>query len=315
MPPPPLLVIAAYYAGLAFALFGTRRPSLAAAMTLLVGSTLAIVSGQPAGWLSDAPTPNRLRLTMFDVGQGDATLVELPDSSRVLVDAGGTPFGGSTFDIGDRVLAPALWARGIRRLDTLVLTHGDPDHIGGAPAILDDFAPARTLGRVPVIRHRAAAGCPVRQARAAGIQVDAAAAGQTCGRPAPRDVRVLHPPLPDWERPRVRNDDSIVLEIVYGDVAVLLLGDVGADVERTIYPAAHSGPAPHPEGRPPRQPHIHIAGAARPLAPDIAVISCGRGNTFGHPAPEVLRRLEAIGARIYRTDLDGQITIDTTAPV
>jgi competence protein ComEC len=303
-----VLLVTVYYAGLAFALFtgGVRRWC---GVTLLVGSMVAIVSGQPAGWLNDASTPGRLRLTSFDVGQGDATLVELPDSSRVLVDAGGTPFGVGTFDIGSRVLAPALWARGIRRLDTLVITHGDPDHLGGAAAVLDDFAPARIWEGVPVLRHRPLQEV-LERARSAGIPVIRRQAGDAWQAGAAR-VRVLHPPVPDWERPRVRNDDSIVLEIVYGDVAVLLLGDVGAGIERTILPLL--APARHrilKVGH-----HGSRTSTSQELLdhwrPDIAIISCGRGNTFGHPAPEVLARLESIGARIYRTDLDGQITIDS----
>ena len=222
----------------------------------------------------------------------------------------GTPFGGSTFDIGSRVLAPALWARGIRRLDTLVITHGDPDHIGGAPAVLDDFAPARIWEGVPVLRHRPLQDVLWRRATRPASHVVRRQAGDVWQAGAAR-VRVLHPPVPDWERPRVRNDDSIVLEIVYGDVAVLLLGDVGAGVERTICPQLT--PARHrilKVGH-----HGSRTSTSQELLdywrPQIAVISCGRGNTFGHPAPEVLRRLESIGARIYRTDLDGQITIDT----
>jgi competence protein ComEC len=317
VPPPPLAVLVAYYAGLAVALAaaGVRR---GCGTAIVLASTLAIVSGQPAGWLSDAAAPGRLRITMFDVGQGDATLVELPDASRVLVDAGGTPFGNSTFDIGRRVLAPALWARGIRRLDTLVITHGDPDHIGGAAAVIEDFAPAELWEGVPVRRHRALQDV-LSVARASGIRLARRQAGDAWQAPSTMRsarsgaarVRVLHPPAPDWERPRVRNDDSIVLEIVYGDVAVLLLGDVGADVERSLLPrltlARHRIlKAGH---------HGSRTSTSQELLdhwqPEIAVISCGRGNTFGHPAPEVLRRLESTGTRIYRTDLDGQVTIDS----
>jgi len=312
VPPPPLVVLAAYYAGLAVALFsgGVRR---ACGMAVVLASTLAIVSGQPAGWLSDAAAPGRLRVTMFDVGQGDATLIELPDSSRVLVDAGGTPFGNSTFDVGSRVLAPALWARGIRRLDTLVITHGDPDHIGGAAAVIGDFAPAQLWEGVPVLRHWPLQNI-LRDASDAGVHLARRYAGDAWQAGAAR-VRVLHPPAPDWERPRVRNDDSIVLEIVYGDIAVLLLGDVGAAVERALLPQLT--PARHRVLKVGH--HGSRTSTSQELLdhwrPQIAVISCGRANTFGHPAPEVLRRLASIGARIYRTDRDGQVTIETEGNV
>jgi competence protein ComEC len=124
-------------------------------------------------------------------------------------------------------------------------------------------------------------------------------------------MRVLHPAEPDWERRRVRNDDSIVLEVVYGEVGILLTGDISAEIERSIAPlltpvrtrilkVAHHGSRTSTSQA--------LLDAWRP---DIAVISCGRGNRFGHPAIEVLRRLEASGATVFRTDRDGQITIET----
>ena len=124
-------------------------------------------------------------------------------------------------------------------------------------------------------------------------------------------IRVLHPPPEDWERQRVRNDDSVVVEVLYGDVAVLLPGDVGAGIERSILSRLTAA----------RHRILKVAhhgsrtSTSRELLehwrPQIAIVSSGRGNTFGHPAPEVLERLESAGATIYRTDLDGQVTIDT----
>jgi competence protein ComEC len=122
---------------------------------------------------------------------------------------------------------------------------------------------------------------------------------------------VLHPPEPDWERPRIRNDDSVVLEIRCREVALVLTGDIGADVERAIVPLLTPAPirilkVAHHGSRTSTSPELLAA-----WRPQIALISAGRGNTFGHPAPDVLRRLESIGARIYRTDRHGQITLDT----
>ena len=147
-------------------------------------------------------------------------------------------------------------------------------------------------------------------ARVAGVAVEEVLLGTALDVDGVR-VRVLNPPEPDWERQRVRNDDSIVLEVLYGDVAILLTGDISADIERAIVPrltlarvrilkVAHHG------SRTSTSQELLDA-----WHPQIAVISCGRGNSFGHPAPEVIDRLQSMGARIYRTDLDGEVTIQT----
>ncbi len=307
VPAPSAVLAVFYYAALGGVVVGRGRLRAGAATALAVAAA-AIVSGQPAGWLSGDHRPGALRITAFDVGQGDSTLVQFPDRSTLLVDAGGIPFGGGSFDMGARVLAPALWSRGVRRLDALLLTHGDPDHIGGAPTIVGDFAPARVWEGIPVARHQALSAV-LEEARQVGARIEPRLAGDAMAMGGVR-VRVLHPPAPDWERRRVRNDDSVVLELVYGDVAIVLLGDVGAAVEHgladtltaarvRVLKAAHHGSR---------------TSTSRELLerwrPQIAIISAGRGNTFGHPSPAVLQRLESVGAAVYRTDLDGQITVD-----
>jgi competence protein ComEC len=303
VPPPPPWILAMYYAGLAGAIV-MRGAARALSLTAVLVAGAAIVSGHPV-----PSTPNLLRLTVFDVGQGDAALVQFPNRSTLLVDAGGLPYGSGGFNIGSRVLAPALWARGVRRLDTVLLTHGDPDHIGGARAALDDFGPAQVWQGIPVATH-----IPLREllehARVLGIRVERQEAGNAVDA-GEVHVRILHPPPPDWERQRVRNDDSVVLELTYRNVATLLLGDVGADVERAVLPhLSHAAvrilKVAHHGSRTSTSQELLTA-----WQPQIAIISCGRGNTFGHPAPEVIERLKSSGATIYRTDLDGEITLDT----
>jgi competence protein ComEC len=226
----------------------------------------------------------------------------------VMVDAGGSPFGGS-FDIGSRVLEPAMWARGVSAIDTLLLTHGDPDHIGAASTLIDDFNPRHLWQGIPVPRAGSLQAV-LERAAASGSLLEQRREGEEFRLDEAR-MLVLHPPPPDWERQRVRNDDSVVIEVLYHDVALLLTGDIGADVERAIIPrllpaktrilkVAHHGSRTSTS----RQ----LLEAWRP---QIALISCGRANPFGHPAPDVIARLEAFGARIYRTDLDGEITVDT----
>jgi competence protein ComEC len=308
VPPPHMASIVCYYGSLAATLMARGRIRVAA-IVVFVASLVAIVTGQPMSWLRTIGEPPHLRLVAFDVGQGDATLLQFPDRSALLVDAGGLPFGGTAFDIGARVLAPALWSRGLRRLDGLVVTHGDPDHIGGAPSILDDFAPAALWQGVPVPAH-AALSALLDRAVALGTGIKNRRVGDAL-RFGEVDVRVLHPPAPDWERPRVRNDDSLVLDVRHGEVSILLMGDVGAPVEREIIPLLRPAAirilkVGHHGSRTSTSQEFLDA-----VRPQVAIISCGRGNTFGHPAADVLRRLEAIGADVYRTDRDGQITLES----
>ena len=309
VPPPTLALILTYYTGLGAALV-SRGGLRLGGIALVAATTVAIATGARPGGATHAPprVDPPLRITVFDVGQGDSTLLQFPDGSALVVDAGGIPFGAG-FDIGGRVLAPALWTRGVRSIDALLLTHGDPDHIGGARSVLRDFAPTEVWQGVPVPGHVGLHEL-LQLARGRGARVERRQAGEELHIGGGR-IRVLHPPPPEWERPRVRNDDSVVIEVVYRDVAVLLAGDVSADIERQIL--SRLTPArvrilkvPH---------HGSRTSSSRELLeswrPQVAVISCGRGNTFGHPAPEVLRRLEAVGATVYRTDLDGQVTIET----
>ena len=308
VPPPPIWLIGLYYLGLASAVVARGAPR-ALGMAVCGLSLAGIVAGQPAGWWRVMSQPPSLLVSAFDVGQGDATLLQFPDRTTLLVDAGGMPFGAGSFDIGSRVLSPALWALGLRRLDTLLLTHGDPDHIGGARAIVGDFRPSAVWEGIPVEGYPALQD--VREhAREMGAFLSRRQTGDSM-RIGGASIRVLHPAVPDWERRRVRNDDSVVLEVRYGDVVVLLLGDVGAGIERSI--AAQLTPAKHRILKVAH--HGSRTSSSRELIeswrPDIAIISCGRGNSFGHPAPDVVQRLESVGARIYRTDLHGQISVET----
>jgi competence protein ComEC len=301
-------LVGVYYTALFLVLFGRRVVIRRIAAVAVVIAFAAIAGFDPSRMLAPASPMKSVRVTMFDVGQGEALLVESA-AGALQIDSGGAPFGSGSFDIGARVLAPALWSRGLRTLGTLVITHGDPDHIGGAPVLLQEFAVERLWEGIEVPRH-----APSRMVRdvasAIGARRDVRRAGDVIPW-ADATIRVLHPPTPDWERPRVRNDDSVVLEIRYGDVALLFTGDIGADVERAIVPML--APAPirilkvgHHGSR-----TSTSQGLLDAWRPQIALISAGRGNTFGHPAPEVLRRLEAAGARIYRTDRHGQITLVT----
>src|SRR5262249_9822170 len=124
-------------------------------------------------------------------------------------------------------------------------------------------------------------------------------------------LRVLNPPPPDWERQKVRNDDSVVLEARLRDVAVLLPGDITRAVEADVL--ARFEPAPLGIVK---APHHGSAGSSSPrfvaaLHPAAVIFSAGRRNPFGHPAPEVVERYRAAGARVFSTAEDGAVVIDT----
>ncbi len=307
LPGPPLWLLALYYLGWGVWLAMPPRWRRARTAALaLAALAFALVLAAPTGF--GAPPPRgRLRVTFLDVGQGDATLVQFPGGRSLLVDAGGTV--GGRFDVGGRIVAPALWRLGVRRLDYLLATHADPDHIGGAPSVVRDFRPRVVWEGVPVPRD------PLRRA----LLEAASAVGsgwrrlQTGDRLTigPVDVLVLHPPPPDWERQAVRNDDSVVLELRWGRVAIVLPGDVSRDVEGEV--AAAAEPAPLLVLK---TPHHGSASSSSwrlldPLRPAAAIVSAGRGNPFGHPAPSVLARYRAVGAHILRTDDDGAVTLET----
>jgi competence protein ComEC len=224
------------------------------------------------------------------------------------VDAGGLSTA-SSFDVGDRVVAPVIRDAGFRRIDYVVLTHGDPDHIGGAAAILREFRPREVWEGIPVPRDEAITALRT-ATEAAGARWANVYAGD---RLVVDGVEVVawHPRRAEWERQKVRNDDSIVLELRWRDVSVLLTGDIGRTVERGL--AAAIPPAPL---RVLKIPHHGSLTSSAPeflaaLRPQLAIVSAGRGNHFGHPVPEVLDRYAAVGADVLRTDRDGAVTMES----
>ncbi|HYN06006.1 MAG TPA: DNA internalization-related competence protein ComEC/Rec2 [Vicinamibacterales bacterium] len=294
-----------YYLAWAAAL-RPHAPARARRLSLGVAAVATVVLMTAPDFGTTRPSRDRLRVAMLDVGQGDAIAVQFPSGESLLVDTGGSP---GPFDIGGRVVTPALWALGIRRLDWLAITHGDLDHIGGARAVVADLEPREVWEGVPVPRSR----------ELQTLRDVARATGSVWRRLQSGDrlevgevlLEVLHPPPPDWERQKVRNDDSLVLRLVYGRVEFLLTGDAGSEFERRtwdegerammrVLKVAHHGSRTSSS-----------AALVSSYRPDVALISAGRGNLFGHPAPDVLGRLVNAGAEIFRTDRDAAVIVDT----
>jgi len=260
-----------------------------------------------------------LRIVFLDVGQGDATAVLLPGGRAILVDAGGIPSAPpvdspddevSGFDVGARVVGPALRALGVTRLEALVVTHGDPDHIGGASSVVRQFAPGAIWEGVPVPPHAGMRALAATAAAAGSIWRTLRVDDEE--RSGGVSIRVLHPPAPEWERQRIRNEDSVVLEIRIGEVSVILPGDIGREGERAILPLLSKRSSIVVL----KAPHHGSATSSTPelldrLRPAVVVFSAGRANQFGHPHPAVVARYRESGARMFSTAADGAIVMDT----
>jgi competence protein ComEC len=240
-------------------------------------------------------------IVMIDVGQGDAIALRGPEGGWILVDAG-PPTDG---DPGAHPVVRALARRGVRSIDAMILSHPHLDHIGGAEAVLESFdvrtiydpgLPAPYPDYLAVLEVAASKGVPWRAARA-GDRLEIAGF----------DVEVLSPST-DAVPNADANVTSVIIHMAFGELDMLLTGDAYTDAERRVaaeIPAdleilkvGHHGSHTSTDS-------LLLARAS----PEVALVSAGRFNRYGHPEPEILERLERAGAQLWRTDRQGTITV------
>jgi competence protein ComEC len=281
---------------------GARRWTRPAATACLIAALALSI------WPWVKPGDGRLRITFLDVGQGDAILVELPEGQRLLVDGG--PGGARRLDVGERVVAPYLWNRPAARVDAVAVTHSDTDHSGGLRAVLTRFRVGELWengrwgpGSEETLRAAERSGA-CRRTLVAGQRIWLGSALVTVLNPD--GTLPLDEPAPDGE-----NEQSLVLRLDWRGFSLLLTGDLGrpgeervlashAPVRTLVLKVGHHGSRFSSTGE--------FLAATRPA---VAVISVGARNPFHHPTPDALARLEAAGARIYRTDRDGALILET----
>ena len=334
VPPPSLPGVALFYVAFAgfslvFRTAATRRtffpdteprltaPQLAVfpVAALLVLPVLTVLTPLVAA-INERREANRLRVTFLDVGQGDAAVVETPDGAVIVVDGGGNPGLTEIYgnDPGARVVVPFLRSRGINRVTLLAPSHPDDDHVQGLVAVARAF-PVETMldGGIPDI-HDDATNVRLRTIlREKNVPTVTARRGQfyTLGTSGVA-VEVLHPAEPFLTNATsFTNANSVVLRVSYKKTALLFTGDTEETAETALLKRGDTLRADvlkvghHGSRSSSKQAFLNA------IRPSIAVISCGINNDYGHPAPEVLHNLNAVGAKITRTDRGGAIVVES----
>ncbi|MBW1786265.1 MAG: DNA internalization-related competence protein ComEC/Rec2 [Deltaproteobacteria bacterium] len=304
----PSFLEAALFYGLAACLYYAGRGRWAKVGIALL---LALALADAGYWVHRVRFHKDLRVTFLDVGQGSSALVEFPGGKTMLIDGGGFP--GGRFDVGGMVVAPALWRSKIGRIDTLVLTHPQADHMNGLRFIARAFSPDAFWSngdRAETPAYRELMGIIEEEGIERLYPRDLADGREING----VGIRLLHP-LPGNAFPvdplhgGGLNDNSVVLKITYGKTSFLFTGDVeraGEDVLVETFKDDLAGTilqVPHHGSR--TSGSESFLGAVRP---DMCVISCrdrGRGR---FPHAQTLERLEKTGCRVLRTDRSGAIT-------
>jgi competence protein ComEC len=294
-----------------------RRLTVVAALAFVL--FLAVIVFHP---FSAARADGNLRIDFLDVGQGDCALITTPDGTTLLLDGGGRPnidwnqsddaepvFERDNAGIGERVVSEYLWSRGLDRVDYILATHADADHIDGLNDIARNFK----------VRGAIVARTPPDDAEYARFATTMNNADVPIERVEAGDVLrfgnvtadVLWPPATTDANAPYRNNDGLVLCLRYGETTFLFMADVeretealllnlNIDLHADVVKVAHHGS---------RTSSIQSFVAA--THPSIAIISVGRTSIFGHPHKEVVERWRGSGARVMTTGEKGMISLVT----
>ncbi|CCQ94267.1 membrane hypothetical protein [[Clostridium] ultunense Esp] len=257
-----------------------------------------------------------VRITFFDVGQGDAILIQAPNGGNLLIDGGGVSFKPEEewrrrkhpFEVGADLLVPALRAMGVNRLDWVVATHGDADHIGGLKEVISSIPVKHLLGNglSPTTELERDLW---REGEVRSIPAFRAIPGEFLHWGKQVTLSIHGPASSGSENKAGENNASVLLFLQAYGRKILFTGDLEAEGEKEwidrvgpldldLLKVGHHGSKSSTSEE--------FLDATRPEA---AIISVGKMNRYGHPSPEVLKRLEERGIKILRTDQLGAIQV------
>ena len=307
MTPAPLWCIALYEGALLAAVPLLRRGAATLALAFVLIATSLVL------WPPQSFTP-RLRITVLDVGQADAIVIETPAHHAILVDAGGRlergPQGNdsSAERVGERIVVPFLLREGLHQLDALIVSHPHGDHVAGCAPVLRKLTVAEIADSGQSYGGHAYHDC-LDTANVDHVPIVYPRAGTVWRTNDGVALRFIGPQLPFIGGKNAINDNSIAFILSYKKFRMLFTGDAGSaaehrflaeniDLHADVLKVGHHGSAysSSPE---------FIAA----VHPRYAFISVGRHNLFGHPAPSTIETLERIGTTIYRTDENGAATL------
>ncbi len=257
-----------------------------------------------------------LRVTLLDVGQGESILVQAPSGRTVLID-GGTSQDENRGEVGRAVIVPYLQAQGISKLDAMVLTHADADHCNALPHVVREIPVAFALdGAAPFNQSstRKSTIVPEYEAvkaawRERNVTVQNAREGQQLDLDDGVVLTVLAPTEPLLESERGDNNNGAVLRLDYGETSFLFTADIekegeerllrrGANLKCTILKVAHHGSKTS-----------STPAFLKAANPSVAIVSSGRYNSFGHPAPQTMSNLARQKIPTFRTDVNGAVEV------
>ena len=316
--PPTWLMVLFFASGLFLAVFlrsdsRRRRTYLGVCFACMLLATLLIA-------LHPFPpqfAKGKVELTVLDVGQGDSLFLVSPAGHTLLIDGGGPPpnYGGRESqrapDPGEEAVSPFLWSRGLKKIDVVALTHAHQDHLGGLPAIFENFQ----VGELWIGREVNSAALKQLEGLAytRGIPIRHEAHGQTFDWDGVKGDVLWPDSSSEAASSSAKNNDSIVLRVQYRNRSFFLPGDAESQTEASILSAdaedslrADVLKVGHHGSKNSTTPELLEA-----LHPQWAIISAGAENPYGHPSPELLHRLEAANARILRTDRNGAVHVLT----